>query len=48
MPKLISSNENITEILGLVALDTHYSNLYKSREIFKDWLGYSPNILVPQ
>ena len=48
MPKLISSNRKYhREFWDWLPYDTHYSNLYKSREIFKEWLGYSPNILVP-
>jgi hypothetical protein len=47
-PRLFSSNRKYhREFWEWVPYKTQYFNLSKSSEIFKKWLGYSPNILVP-
>ena len=48
LPRLFSSNRRYhREFWDWLPYDTHYSNLYNSIEIFKNWLGYSPKVLVP-
>jgi hypothetical protein len=48
LPRLMSSSRKYhREFWDWLPYDLHYSNLDQSSTIFKNWLGYSPRILVP-
>jgi len=47
-PRLFSSNRKYhREFWEWLPYETQYFNISKSSEIFKNWLGFSPDILVP-